>query len=186
MPRHAVAIDFPDLARRPMSAYDARIIRAAERLVPDGYLHPRAFSPLHEVNLPRLRDAIAQDLHQHGWRGRPLLIIDSRYTWEAAHGQASERPWQAWTGSHRRAAAIQAGIEAVPVIIADGGDLVRHGVQLADFALAIEDVDRLHLLEHGGPRNAKAVALMRAEHVLNLLEAKRLRQIPGARPRSRG
>ena len=185
MPR-AAAIDFPHLGQRPLSAYDTRIIQTAERLVPDTYLHPRDFAPLHEVDLPKLRDHIAADMRQHGWRGRPLLVIDNRYTWEAAHGVPCERVWQAWTGSHRRAAAIQAGLDRIPIVVVDGADLVRHGVGLDDFALAIEDIDRLHLLEHGGPRNAKAVALMRAEHVLNLLESKRLRQLQATAPRRKG
>src|SRR2546426_586954 len=61
--------------------------------------------PLHAANSkPHLQDLIA-DMREHGWSGRPLLVIQRG------------KKYFAWTGSHRIAAAKKAGLERVPCYI---------------------------------------------------------------------
>src|SRR6266550_2327590 len=54
------------------------------------------------ASAPRWRNSLALDMRKHGWRGRPLLVIQR------------QEAYFAWTGSHRIAAAMKAGLEAVP------------------------------------------------------------------------
>lgn len=62
-----------------------------------------AIDPLHAVRDSIKLATLVESMYRRGWVGRPLLV--------AVYGDG----YQAWTGSHRIAAARVAGIERVPV-----------------------------------------------------------------------
>ena len=64
-------------------------------------------NPPHEVRDCDKFDAIVSSMEESGWQGRPLLVIRK-------NGE-----YQALTGSHRYAAACEAGIEEAPCVIID-------------------------------------------------------------------
>jgi len=68
-------------------------------------LPPWRIQPLHEVRDPVKFEQLVQAMRTQGWVGRPLIV--------ARQGDG----WQAWTGSHRLAAARESGLETVPVVV---------------------------------------------------------------------
>jgi hypothetical protein len=67
-------------------------------------LDPRVIVPLHEIrDFDKLHD-LRCSMEAEGWQGRPLLIWQR---WGCSY--------QALTGTHRLEAAIQAGLEEIPV-----------------------------------------------------------------------
>jgi ParB-like chromosome segregation protein Spo0J len=68
---------------------------------------PHRIKPPHEVRDADKFTRLAKDMQAHGWKGRPLLVfpVGDHY--------------QALTGSHRHAAALEAKLEAIPVAIID-------------------------------------------------------------------
>jgi ParB-like chromosome segregation protein Spo0J len=66
---------------------------------------PEDLRPLHAAHDKRKLNSLALDMRKHGWRGRPLLVIQR------------QEAYIAWTGSHRIAAAMKAGLEAVPCYV---------------------------------------------------------------------
>lgn len=70
--------------------------------------------PMHRALEMDRVDMLTTDMRSRGWVGRPLLV------------ELSGDGYRAWTGSHRLAAAMAAGLESVPVVVIDdeGYDLI--------------------------------------------------------------
>jgi uncharacterized ParB-like nuclease family protein len=64
-------------------------------------------NPPHDVRDCEKFDALVSSMEADGWQGRPLLVIRK-------NGE-----FQAITGSHRYAAACEAGMEEVPCVVID-------------------------------------------------------------------
>lgn len=103
--------------------------------------------PLHEVRSQRLLSDLTKDMKDNGWQGRPLLVI------------AREHDFLAWTGSHRIAAAIEAGLESIPCHVIEERRLTKLGFD-ADFG-HVDDGDRLAILRK--MRDEEACQIMWAE-----------------------
>ena len=76
---------------------------------------PQHIMPLHGIASSRaqhLRELIAR-MRKHGWQGRPLIVEE-----------VSPYRYQAWTGTHRLAAARRIGMR-VPVVLIDKDKWVR-------------------------------------------------------------
>ena len=112
--------------------------------------------PLHDVRDADKVAAIAADMTANGWRGLPVLVID---TGEVVH---------ALTGTHRLAAAEVAGITPETYAIEPGVYNGDDDIQSAWDALmaAGDDDDRLYALEvlcDMDEVDERAVEIMRAE-----------------------
>jgi hypothetical protein len=104
-------------------------------------IDPKEIKPLHAVTHPVHFDELVADMRENGWqRNRPLLVI------ERAGGSII-----AWTGSHRIAAAIEAGVPTVPCYVLDESELLHHG---HDAVEGVEDKDRLAILRKVGDETA--------------------------------
>ena len=113
---------------------------------------------LHGVHDDAKRDRLASGMGAHGWTGRPILAYDDG---NGLH---------ALTGSHREAAAKQAGVE-IPVYVIDitahvwddDEACVLCGEDCWTIAAveARDDDDRLAAIERSG--DTTAIDLMRAE-----------------------
>lgn len=68
-------------------------------------LPPREIRPIHDPRDPKLLHEIFRSMRREGWLGRPLLAV------------RGDGFYQALTGSHRLAAALQAQLEKIPVIV---------------------------------------------------------------------
>lgn len=68
-------------------------------------INPQSITPLHGVKDTDKLAALGESMTE-GWQGRPLLAID-----------LGNNDIQAITGSHRIAAAIDAGLDRIPVYI---------------------------------------------------------------------
>lgn len=101
--------------------------------------------PLHEPEDAGKIEAIAASMRAQGWAGRPLIVCDA----------TSDAP-QAFTGSHRLAAAHLAGIQPELYSLAGGNTDIE-----ALAFLCIDDSDRMTVVEEGG--DAVAIAIMREE-----------------------
>lgn len=101
-------------------------------------LSPHEIRPLHGVTNLRQRDELVEDMNESGWRGRPLIVIEGK------------TGYQAWTGSHRIAAAIEANLATVPcyVIPQELIDKYSDGLGL------VADHDRLNLIRKTGDDTA--------------------------------
>jgi hypothetical protein len=107
-------------------------------------IDPREIEPLHGVRDQTLLDNLATGMKQSGWQGRPLLVIDR------------ESGYLAWTGSHRIAAAIEAGLSLVPCYVIDERELLDRRFDPArDHVM---DYERLQILMSIG--DAGAINLM--------------------------
>jgi hypothetical protein len=112
--------------------------------------------PVQEDVDPRKVADIAAIFLAGGWTGRPLLV-------EELDGGGA---YQAWTGSHRLAAAREAGIDDIPTEgvnterLASGG-WERVGDPPTFFALAGDDLQRTALLQDVG--DSAGAALMAEE-----------------------
>lgn len=71
---------------------------------------PLDLIPPHAARTPKLLADLVEAMKENGWQGRPLIVV------ETAGG------YQAWTGSHRIAAARRVGLSSVPCyVIRDAG-----------------------------------------------------------------
>ena len=110
-------------------------------------IDPQEIEPLHEVRNQALLDALTADMKENGWRGRPLLVIER------------ESDYVAWTGSHRMAAAIEAGLALVPCYVIHEDELSKRGFHsTADHVM---DYERFEILKAIG--DEEAIHLMRQE-----------------------
>lgn len=101
--------------------------------------------PLHTAEDAAKIDAIAESMRANGWVGNPILVDD----------EDSNEP-QAFTGSHRIAAAEIAGIEVEVYSLADSG--IDIGALMFD---CLDDDDRLELIEESD--DEEATRIMREE-----------------------
>jgi ParB-like chromosome segregation protein Spo0J len=103
-------------------------------------IDPAEITPLHEVRIESLLDGLTADMKENGWQGRPLLVI--------------KRPsgFLAWTGSHRIAAAIKAGLAAVPCYVLEERKLIRRGFHATQGHVL--DYERLEILRKIGDEQA--------------------------------
>lgn len=83
--------------------------------------------PFHEVRNQEKFEKLTADMEEHGWNGRPLLVIDCK-------GE-----YRALTGSHRLSAARKAGLEEVPVAC------VEHGTMFDDCNITTDDLKTRNL-----------------------------------------
>lgn len=77
----------------------------------DQHVPPHVVMPPHEVRDRAKLATIVADMEARGWQGRPLLLV------------ACAEGWQAVTGSHRLAAAQEAGLATVPALCIEPCDL---------------------------------------------------------------
>lgn len=108
-------------------------------------LRPDQVLPPHEIRDEDKLSALVASMRRTGWTGRPLLVV-------AEGGDY----FQAWTGSHRIAAANALGI-AVPCVVMETVSAEDH----ADSGPVTDDDDRLALLRSLG--REQEAALMAAE-----------------------
>lgn len=94
--------------------------------------------PLHEVTDEAKVEAIAESMRKNGWFGRPILVEDE---------DASET--QAFTGTHRIAAAKHAGIEPEVYSLVNGKTDI--GALMFD---CLDDEDRIKVINQGGDETA--------------------------------
>jgi hypothetical protein len=81
---------------------------------------PRHITPLHSIDTSsrtRMGDLreLMRRLTLQGWQGRPLVVEDT-----------SPHRYQAWTGTHRLAAARRVGLRRVPVVLIDKRKWIRY------------------------------------------------------------
>jgi hypothetical protein len=70
-------------------------------------LEPRRVTPLHEVRDADKFASLVAAMRDGGWQGRPVLVTQ----WGDG--------WVALTGSHRVAAAVEAGLDEIPCLATD-------------------------------------------------------------------
>jgi ParB-like chromosome segregation protein Spo0J len=104
---------------------------------------PEDLRPLHAVHDERKLNSLASDMRKHGWRGRPLLVIQR------------QEAYFAWTGTHRIAAAMKAGLEAVPCYVVQEDQL--QGEVDANWG-HVEDRERLKAIRQ--TEDATAIRIM--------------------------
>jgi hypothetical protein len=105
--------------------------------------------PPHDVDRPEAFHDLVRSMKTVGWLGRPLLGLDL-----GDHHQLL-------TGSHRYAAAKEAGISEIPVHSINGGDLKDGSEQVYSDDPRLHDGDTLHyhLKDWGFPLAAKLARL---------------------------
>jgi hypothetical protein len=111
----------------------------------------KRITPPHEVRDTEKLDSLVASMKKNGWQGRPILAFDVGNGLEAL------------TGTHRLAAAKQAGIENVPVLkISDdiGNYADEYGRSIKDIS---DEEDVLEYLKNFGDKDA--FELMRAERL---------------------
>jgi ParB-like nuclease domain len=102
-------------------------------------IDPEEITPLHEVNQTSLNELIA-DMKESGWNGRPLLVIE----------RASD--YLGWTGSHRIAAAREAGLSLVLCYVIRERELIKRGFDPERGH--VMDYERLKILRKIGDKEA--------------------------------
>ena len=113
-------------------------------------------APLHEVRDGEKLARLVANMERIGWQGRPLLVVDN-----------GGGDYVALTGSHRHAAALEAGLGMVPVVVVSQCDRltlepVLGGVDVClDGVRLYEDGERVAALRAVG--NEVALALMAEE-----------------------
>lgn len=130
------------------------------------YVAPHMIRAHHEVTRKRQLKALVTSMKAHGWRGRPVLgerLADGRV--------------QAWTASHRIAAARKAGLRSIPVRFLDrevvAKALLKAGFVVGDVLLLSTpprwyDPDRAKFLKDAG--DLIGAALLRLEMEENARE----------------
>jgi ParB-like nuclease domain. len=103
-------------------------------------IDPEEIEPLHEVRIKALFDDLTASMKENRWQGRPLLVIER------------ESDYVAWTGSHRIAAAIEAGLSLVPCYVLDERELLKRGFH--PVIGHVTDYERLEILRNIGDEAA--------------------------------
>ena len=80
---------------------------------PDAWVDISLIVPPHEVSSEMKFNQIQKSMEKDGWTDRPLLVEKF----------PNSSKYSAWTGSHRYAAALEAGITEIPVIFIDSEEL---------------------------------------------------------------
>lgn len=111
--------------------------------------------PLHEVRDAAKMEALTASMEANGWQGRPLLVV--------ADGCGN---YFGLTGSHRYAAASEAGLEMAPCVVlpADGpvfvnfrNDVVEQHPTIEDGVRLVDDEERLAAFRRHGMDIAAAM-----------------------------
>lgn len=110
---------------------------------------------LHSVTDPRKASRLAESMQADGWHGEPLLVVK--------YGDG----YQAWTGTHRLAAAKSAGVD-VPVYVLSLTEeqeeaLAASGWYDARYSRPLDEECVLVELEGMEDVDAEAVRILRAE-----------------------
>lgn len=120
---------------------------------------PNELTPVNDVS-PEKTAALAGSIKREGWRGLPLLVVGNHQL----------------TGSHRRAASVEAGLKEVPVVRVDPNvyfdaakkvGAVKRGVkkskaQFGDVEIANDDV-LVRVMEAAFPAGSLPVKIAKAE-----------------------
>jgi hypothetical protein len=109
------------------------------------YLDPDEITPLHEARSHQHLDELIDDMARNGWTGRPLLVIERR------------NDYLAWTGSHRIAAAKEAGLTQIPCYVLSESKLIALGFD-AGWG-HVQDYERLAILRKVGDQGALSIML---------------------------
>jgi len=101
---------------------------------------------------------LVQRMRKYGWQGRPLAVevLDGgqvKLRLDSAH-------FMNWTGTHRRAAAVMAGLRRIPVVFVNGGRPSRKALVYR----TTTDRSRYEILRQ---RRDPLAALLRAEMKIN-------------------
>lgn len=129
-------------------------------------LEPRWIESPHEVRDTAKFDRLVDSMKREGWGGRPLLV---------EHIESSA--YMGWTGSHRIAAAMEAGIEEVPAYAVDAEALDAMAEAEPRWerdyyglwaGAALDDWERVEMLRAAG--DAPSAYLAEQEVVENELE----------------
>ena len=110
----------------------------------DGYyddIAPNEIEPLHSPNVMALYRDLVRSMKKDGWKGRPLLVI------ECANGS-----FVAWTGSHRIAAAREAGLDSIPCYIIP--ELLIESDSIDARTGHVMDYDRIKAINASGDETA--------------------------------
>ncbi len=107
--------------------------------------------PRHDVKKPENVAALVASMKQHGWQGRPVLVVRDGGTSVA------------WTATHRLEAAKQAGLKPsdVPMTVVDGAKLREAGFDLDD------------ITSKGKSKRIEALRAIGEDEAANLLEAEK-------------
>lgn len=111
-------------------------------------LNPNNIKPLHGVRIKSLYAALLKQMKTDGWNGRPLLVVEH------------EGGYQAWTGSHRIAAAREAHLN-VPCYVLPEEPLQAIGKDAVNGHIL--NWERNALLHQAFPDDAEALNLMAAD-----------------------
>jgi len=103
-------------------------------------IHPEQIKPLHGVRSKAHFSDLVADMRENKWQGRPLLVIER------------ESDYVAWTGSHRIAAAVEAGLDGVPCYVLDERLLLPLGYDAEKGH--VFDYERLKILREIGDETA--------------------------------
>lgn len=119
----------------------------------EDYVSPKKLFPPHEVRDQRKLSKLTDSMIKNGWQGRPILVVDL--------GQGDE----AITGSHRIAAAKDAGID-VPVVRVDAdiGDYINDSGESIRDAMYMDADDMAEFFEKAGYQDAAKI--MRLEYAM--------------------
>jgi len=109
------------------------------------WLDPHSIVPLHDSPADATVEHMRDDMLDRGWVGRSLLIIET------------DDAYQAWTGSHRLAAACAAGLEHVPCYIVAESAIIPHGVTATKGH--VMDYERAEIMSKVGDEIAEGLML---------------------------
>ena len=131
----------------------------------DTYVSVKSITPPHDVIDVEKYEKLKNKMVSSGkWGGRPLLV------------EGNEDQCQAWTGSHRYAAARDAGIQEIPVIFVDSEAIselaeespedtqyTREPGRFGSWGECFDDDMKLHILKKSGQETAYSLMLLDTE-----------------------
>ena len=116
-------------------------------MIVDTKIDPNLLRALNDpVNVEKL-DSLVIAMKKHGWRGRSLLVIET------------DSEYVAWTGSHRIAAAIEAGLATVPCYLLS--ESVFENDEFLAGCRSMSNAERTEII--GKTRDCRAYELMEME-----------------------
>lgn len=114
------------------------------------YLSPEEITPMNGITNSEMYEYLTDDIRRNGYSGRPVVVYETPYG------------YQALTGSHRVAAAREAGIEIPAVVIYDGDVIDRLEAEHDDTSRAKAAVE---LFEEGLIDEATRDLLLREDEL---------------------
>jgi len=119
---------------------------------------PRRITPLHRVKRKKTHlPLLVALMRENGWQGRPLLVE-----------QVRPGRYQAWTGTHRLAAAKRAPLRRVPVVLVSLTKWAKRWGPIKKLAIDMvgDDEDKYVALLKAGDK--LAADIIRQEFEINL------------------